>query len=264
MRSALLRAKPIDGGGAPAKRRHLSSSSLLMVQDKLSIIIPTLNAGGSLRACLSTLAPAAMDGLVSEVIIADGGSTDETPLLADAFGARLVSGAPGRGRQLAQGADAARGPWLLFLHADTRLETSWPAAVRQTIAKGPEQAGVFHLAFDDHGAAPALVAWGAVMRSKVFRAPYGDQGLLIHRTAYDAIGGYAAMPLFEDVDIIRRFVSRYGRQSLRLLSPKALTSASRYRRDGYAARVLRNFYCLTLYQFGVAPEKIKAIYEGGS
>ncbi len=233
-----------------------------MSQGKLSIVIPTLNAGDALRACLSSLAPAAMDGLVSEVIVSDGGSNDDTVAIAEEFGATVVTGSPGRGQQMARGAAVARGQWFLFLHADTRLEMRWPTAVHRMMKKGAGHAAVFHLAFDDEGPAPAIVAWAAVVRSKVFRAPYGDQGLLIHRDTYQSIGGYAPMPLFEDVDIVERFISRYGRRALTISPVRALTSAARYQRHGYIMRVLRNFYCLMLYRFGVAPEKIKVIYEG--
>jgi rSAM/selenodomain-associated transferase 2 len=231
-----------------------------MAAPPVSVVIPSLNAAAFIDRCLSALAPGVAAGLIGEIIVADGGSADATAALAAARGARVVAAPAGRGRQLACGAAAARRPWLLFLHADSALEAGWVEAAEALIAEGAAKAGVFALKFDDPAPAAALVAAGAVLRTRIFASPYGDQGLLIARALYDEIGGYRPLPLFEDVDLVDRLVRRKGRRALTLLSAAVVTSAARYRRDGYAARVLKNACCLALYRAGVAPERIARYY----
>ena len=223
-----------------------------MTLPMVTVVVPTLNAAGTLVPTLACLPG------VAEVIIADGGSTDGTAALAAGLGARVVPAPRGRGPQLAAGAGAARSEWLLFLHADTRLQRGWSAEVAAFIAApGAERrAAAFAFALDD--SAPAarrlerMVAW----RCRVLGLPYGDQGLLVSAALYRAIGGYAALPLMEDVDIIRRI----GRQRITLLQAIARTSADRYRRDGYILRPMRNLLCLALYFLGVPPTRLARLY----
>jgi hypothetical protein len=146
----------------------------------------------------------------------------------------------------------------LFLHADCRLEPGWEEAVGAFLkpAGAAGRAGYFDFALDD--AAPAarrlerIVAW----RCRVLALPYGDQGLLIARSLYDAVGGFAALPLMEDVDLARRL----GRRRLARIGARCVASARRYRRDGYVRRPLRNMLCLSLYFAGVAPARIARLY----
>ncbi len=228
----------------------------------ISVIIPTLNAESGLAACLSALVPATVDGLVREVIIVDGGSTDRTLKIADQAGAKVVASRPGRGCQLEAGARAARFGWLLFLHADTVLEPGWERELgafveRVEVGQRPEAAAVFRFALDDIGFLPRVVEWGVAVRTTVMRLPYGDQGLAMPRRLYDRIGGFRDMPLMEDVDMIRRL----GRARTIVLRSGAVTSAIRYRREGYMPRVARNLACLTLYYLRVPPQVIARIYD---
>ena len=227
----------------------------------ISIVIPTLNAESGLAASLSALVTATVEGLVREVIIVDGGSTDRTLSIADQAGARIVTSEPGRGRQLRAGAEAARFGWLLFLHADTVLEPGWEREVwalveRVEIGERPETAAAFRFALDDLGFLPRLVEVGVGLRSSAMRLPYGDQGLLIPRRLYDRLGGFRDLPLMEDVDLVQRL----GRSRTLILRSRAVTSAVRYRRDGYVPRVARNLTCLGLYYLRVPPQLIARIY----
>ena len=227
----------------------------------ISVVIPTLNAESGLAASLSALVTATVDGLVREVIIVDGGSTDRTLMIADQAGARIVASRPGRGRQLQAGAEAARFDWLLFLHADTVLEAGWEREVaalveRVEIGQRPETAASFRFALDDLGFMPRLIEWGVALRCTAMRLPYGDQGLVVPRRLYDRIGGFRDMPLMEDVDLVRRL----GRSRTVILRSAAVTSAVRYRRDGYVPRVVRNLTCLTLYYLRVPPQTIARFY----
>ena len=164
---------------------------------------------------------ATVQGLAKEVIIVDGGSSDRTTDIADGFGARVLTAPPGRGGQLKTGAEAAKGEWLLFLHADTVLAEGWEKEVEEFISKKKYEAAVFTLSFDAKGLAPKLVAAGAMFRTRLLKSPYGDQGLLISKSVYEEIGGYQDMPLFEDIDIIRRLIRQKGAHALHILSIKS-------------------------------------------
>ncbi len=228
----------------------------------ISVVIPTLNAEASLGETLNALIPAAVEGVVREVIIVDGGSSDHTLKIADASGATIVHAPSGRGAQLMAGAKTAKGTWLLFLHADTVLEAGWSreaAVFMERVDRGKLQptAAAFRFALDDHSWQPRLVEAGVAFRSSVLKLPYGDQGLLIQRALHDEVGGFHALPLMEDVDLVRRL----GRRRIVTLRTAAVTSAVRYRRDGYALRVLRNLTCLMLYRLGVPIDTIMRIYR---
>lgn len=228
----------------------------------LSVIIPTWNAERTLTATLTALVPAVVDGLVGEVIIVDCGSTDQTREIADASGAKLIDCPKGRGVQLAAGGADAKHQWLLFLHGDTVLSSDWHHEVAELIGKveigeHSRTAATFRFALNDTGMAPRVIEWGVGIRCWLLALPFGDQGLLISRTLYNEIGGYKPMPLFEDLDIVRRL----GRRRLLMLRATATTSAIRYKQSGYAARVARNWWCITRYYMGTAPEKLRRIYD---
>jgi len=227
----------------------------------ISVVIPTLNAETGLTTTLAALVPAAVQGVVREVIIADGGSGDGTAQIADMAGAHLIRSAPGRGLQLAAGAAKARANWFLFLHADTVLETGWErdaGAFIERVDGGerPLAAASFRFALDDYGLRPRLLETSVGLRCAMLRFPYGDQGLLIPRRLYNQLGGYRPLPLMEDVDLVRRL----GRRRLVMLRACAVTSAIRYKRDGYSARVLRNLTCVSLFYLRVSPKTLLRLY----
>jgi len=211
----------------------------------LSVVIPTLNAVATLATTLASLAAA------DEVVVADGGSSDGTQALATTRGARLLQAPRGRGAQLAAGAAAASGEWLLLLHADTRLAPGWRKA-----AVPPDRAGYFRFALDSDDPRARrlerLVAW----RCRALALPYGDQGLLIHRDLLNAVGGIRPLPLMEDVDLVRRL----GRKRLVALETAAITSADKWHRQGWYRRSLRNLACLALYFAGIPPRLIARLY----
>lgn len=221
----------------------------------LSIVIPTLNAEGELPACLAALMEGLTAGLIRELIVSDGGSDDATRQIAAEAGAEWLSGAPSRGGQLRRGCAASKGEWLLVLHADTRLEPGWAAAVSQHLQEGQGRPACFRLRFRARGAAAAWVAGWANLRARLFGLPYGDQGLLLRRQDYDAAGGYPDQPLMEDVALVRRL------GQLTVLPPAALTSAARYQRQGWLRRGSRNLLTLTRYFLGADPEALARAYR---
>lgn len=224
----------------------------------LSVVIPTLDAARTLPAVLGALEPARARGLLGEIVVADGGSGDGTVAIAEAAGARVVWAPRGRGAQLAAGAAVARGEWLLFLHADTRLDPAWCAAAERFIADPPSltRAGYFTHRLDDTAAAARWLERVVAWRARVLGLPYGDQGLLLACDFYRSLGGFPPLALMEDVALARRI----GRRRLVALDAAALTSAARYRRDGYVSRSLRNLLCLSLYFVGTPPRFIARLY----
>jgi rSAM/selenodomain-associated transferase 2 len=227
-------------------------------QISLSAVIPTLEAAATLDGALRALRER---GLVGEIVVVDGGSSDETLELAAAGGARIFEAPRGRGSQLAAGAEAAGGNWLLFLHADCLLEAGWTEKVRAFMkAPGAEsRAGYFDLILDDPGAAARrlerIIAW----RSRLLGLPWGDQGLLISRRLYESVGGFRLLPLMEDVDFVRRL----GGARLAPIGAPLLASARRYREGGYLRRPLRNLFCLALYFLGFPTHRIARFYTRG-
>lgn len=222
----------------------------------LSIVIPTLNAAADLPQAAGALLAGATSGLVKELVISDGGSSDETLEVARELGAVIVTGAAGRGGQLARGVAAASGEWLLLLHGDTHLAQGWEKAVFAHMAQHPQKAGWFRLRFRAAGFAPNVVAAGANLRSRFLGLPYGDQGLLISQGVLAQAGGIPEVPLMEDVALARALRGR-----LRGLDCDAFTSAEKFERDGWTKRCVSNLGTLARYFFGATPEALKQRYE---
>ena len=220
---------------------------------RLSVVIPSLNAEKMLPRCLSHLMEGLEAGLIRELIITDGGSGDATAAIAEEAGAILLRGDASRGGQLRRGVAAARGEWLLVLHADSLLPEGWAARIQTHMQTGAP--AYFRLRFDVRGLAPALVAAWANLRARLFSLPYGDQALLISRDDYDAVGGYRDIPLMEDVAIARAL----GRRLVALPMP-VTTSAAKYLRDGWLKRGARNLSLLGRYFLGADPARLLRKY----
>jgi len=222
----------------------------------LSVVLPTLNAAARLEACLAALRawPEAL-----QLIVVDGGSHDDTVKIAHGAGATILPTDKGRGQQLARGGVAVTSQWVLFLHADTILNDTWVEEVQRYMAE-PDQASkaaAFRFALDDGSASARRIERMVAWRCRVLGLPYGDQGLLIRKDLYDEIGGYRALPLMEDVDLLRRI----GRSHIHIFEARAVTSADRYRKNGWWARPSRNLFCLFLYVCGVPPRWIAKLYQ---
>lgn len=219
----------------------------------LSVVIPARNAAASLPATLAALGP-----WPREVIVADCGSADGTAVVAAELGARVVPAPEGRGVQLAAGVAAASGEWLLLLHADTVLGSGWAEAVAAFAAEpdAPGRAGYFRFRLDDDSAAARRLERAVAWRCRRLALPYGDQGLLLHRRLLVRVGGIPEAPIMEDVILVRRL----GRMRLRPLEADAVTSAERWRREGYLRRSARNLLILALWFAGVPPRALLRLY----
>lgn len=229
---------------------------IMRTNTELSAVIPTLNAAARLPATL-----AALSGQVAAIIVADGGSTDGTQALATAAGARPVEAPRGRGPQLAAGTAAAATPWLLLIHADTLPGPGWRDQAEAFMAD-PGNAGraaYFRFALDDASPEARRLERQVAWRCRALALPYGDQGLLVRADTLAAIGGIRPIPIMEDVDLVRRL----GRARLVGLDAPFVTSAERWRREGWRARSARNLFCLALWFAGVPPPRIARIYARG-
>jgi len=220
----------------------------------ISIIIPTLNAEDRLPTCLDALMEGLEAGLIRELIVSDGGSSDATGATAQAWGAEVLHGPPSRGGQLRRACAQARADWLLIVHADTVLQKGWSTQVRRHLAH-PERAAWFRLRFDQGGLAARFVAGWANLRSR-FGMPYGDQGLLISNALYARVGGYPDMPLMEDVAIARALKGKLAE-----LPVDAITSAEKYARQGWIKRGARNLWTLLRYAAGADATRLADSYR---
>lgn len=229
----------------------------------ISVIIPTLNHQAHLAETLSALIPAAVEGLVREVIIADGGSTDRTLEIADGSGADIVTSEAGRGAQLKAGAERAHQPWLLFINADTLLETGWEREAdlhieRVSSGRRRATAAYFQFGFDDDGTMPRVVERMVALRTRVLKLPHGYQGLLVSRSLFNEAGGFRKAPVLEDVDLARRI----GRRRLTGLNARALTIGERYRAEGAIASMATSQLRLSLFLLGVPLDRIASLTGG--
>lgn len=180
--------------------------------------MPTLNAAPHLARSLAPLVPAVADGLVRELVIADGGSTDDTIAIANEVGARVTAAHGPRAVHLQAGAVMARSPWLLFLDAHTALDDGWSNDAARFVAQPLNETRAATFRFDLGDMSPAARA--TVLWMRMFATPTSAQGLLISRRLYDALGGYRDRARKADADLFRRI----GRRRLRVLPSRAVSA----------------------------------------
>ena len=227
----------------------------------LSIIIPTLNSADTLGKTISSLRKNDMD--VFDMLVIDGGSSDLSITIATSLGASAFTTEPGRGRQLAFGANHAienGATWLLFIHADCVVPDGTTEIITDFINNpiNIERAAYFKLSFGDDGADAVRVAALANWRAETFGLPYGDQGFLISTKFYKKLGGFKPeLDLMEDVNM----AMRVGKKNLVQLNGTIVTSPIKYLRDGWILRPLKNILCLFLYLMGTSQKTLKAIYR---
>ena len=220
----------------------------------IGVVIPTLNEASYLPGLLADL-ERLRKTVPLNVVVSDGGSRDETLGVAARHAARTIVGPAGRARQLNAGAAAAGGEWLLFLHADARMPPAARRALLAVVVDAPvPEAAVFRFAIDLPAPWKGFIELGQALRERLYHLPYGDQGLLIGRELFQAVGGYADIPIMEDVDMIRRVKKR--RVDIRRLPAALVTSGRRYRARGALRTWLRNVMLIGLYLMGVPPRRL--------
>jgi rSAM/selenodomain-associated transferase 2 len=222
----------------------------------ISIIIPALNEAESLCNHLPYLVSTRRQGL--EVIVVDGGSIDKTVDTGKALGAKVLHAAPGKAFQMNAGAKAAHGDILLFLHGDTRPAPGFLDQVHDTLSQPGVAAGAFRLAIDGKGFGLRVVEWLANFRSRVLQMPYGDQGIFVRADMFSAVGGFPALPIMEDFELVRR-LKRKGR--IKVLSLAATTSSRRWEKIGILRTTAINQAIIIGYLLGVDPQKLAEWYR---
>ncbi len=226
---------------------------------ELSVMIPCLNESARLPLLLADLR---RSELALEILLADGGSSDATAQIAGLVGAHLIGVHPaGRGRQLRAAAARARGDWLLFLHADSRLPQQWSAWLTTLLQGSSADASAWYFDLRISPSTPArrLLERAVGLRSRWLQRPYGDQGLLLHRGLYELCGGFAELPLMEDLELVER-LSRIA--ELRRIGLPLTTDGRRWQQDGVLRRSWRNARLRRRWRQGESAAQLAKAYYG--
>lgn len=220
----------------------------------LSIIVPALDEAAGIERCLGRMQGPRTRG--HEVIVVDGGSRDATPALARALADRVIETSRGRAVQMNAGAATACGDGLLFVHADTLLPEGADRAVSAALALKPW--GRFDVRIA--GRHPMLRVVGQMMnlRSRLSGIATGDQAMFVRRTVFEALGGYAAIPLMEDIELSRR-LRRLARPAC--LRDRVETSGRRWESRGVLRTVALMWRLRLAYRLGADPARLAERYR---
>lgn len=210
----------------------------------ISIIIPTLNEEQVLGKTLAFL----QNNQNLEVIIVDGGSSDNTFALAQKTDCRIFSSPKGRSRQMNRGAAEARGEVLLFLHADTLLPDNFPELILRAARQPDFVAGAFSLAIDSPRKSLSVIAWFANLRSRLLYLPYGDQALFLTSGMFKVLGGFPELEIMEDFIFMQK-IKKKGK--VIILPECAVTSARRWQNMGILRTTLINQLIVCGYSIGI-------------
>jgi len=224
----------------------------------ISIIIPVLYEAHSINACLEALFTQFPDETF-EVIVVDGDA--ERTTLRQIVHPEVIKlrAQRGRGKQMNAGAQAAKGEILIFLHADTRLPHNALSRIREVMSDKQYVAGAFTLSFESKRPVFALIAGAASWRYRLTRLPYGDQAFFMSRRYFNEIGGFAEIPIMEDVEMMRRIRKRGER--IRILHDAVTTSPRRWEKEGIFYSVIRTWALAFLFYCGVDPERLAKHYR---
>ena len=220
---------------------------------KISIIIPTINEASNLPLLLSDLSSIQKEG---EIIIVDSGSKDKTIDVANIYGAKVfISKERNRGLQLDIGAKNSKGEWLIFLHADTRLTHDWFKKINSFLKGNKNNIYYFEFKINHKKIIYRVLEILVNFRSKFFKQPYGDQGLIIHRTTYFKNNGFRKIPLMEDVDFLRRLNYK---KDLKQLNVPIFISSRKWERTNIFLQAIKNWQFRRRWLKG---ESLKSIYS---
>ncbi len=220
---------------------------------KISVIIPTINEANNLPFLLSDLSIIQEEG---EIIIVDGGSEDKTIDVANIYGAKVYkSKERNRGLQLDIGAKNSEGEWLIFLHADTRLTHDWFGKVNSILKEDKNYIYYFKFKINHKKIIYRVLEILVNFRSQYFKQPYGDQGLIIHRTTYFENNGFKKIPLMEDIDFLMRLNKK---KDLIQLNLPIFISSRKWERTNIFLQALKNWNFRRRWLKG---ESTKSIYS---
>ena len=227
-----------------------------MTPARLSVVMPALNEAAGMAAALQALAPLAARG--AQLLVADGGSVDDTVSLARAGGAQVIDAPRGRALQMNAGAQQSCGDILLFLHADTRLPLDADRLIAQALAAGTQVWGRFDVRIEGQPRMLRVIAAFMNRRSRWTGIATGDQALFMTRAAFDAVGGFPAQPLMEDIEMSARLLKLSRPACLRA---RVVTSGRRWETRGVWRTVLLMWRLRLAYWRGAAPERLAELYR---
>lgn len=239
---------------------HLQSSDPckfpnMDIRDRISVIIPSLNEESYLSGTLESVL-----GIENtEIIVVDGGSTDRTVQIAQAYKVRLLSTERGRARQMNAGAAVAGGDILVFLHADTRLPHGWAEHVRNFMSRTSVACGAFAFGMAGRSKSYAVIEWLANFRSRRLQMPYGDQAIFLKSDVFGMIQGFREIPIMEDFELIRRLKKR-GKISI--VPTPVITSSRRWQKKGPWVTTLLNQIIILGYLLGCPPRLLARLHNG--
>ena len=220
----------------------------------LSIIIPALNEAHCIGATLDAVAR--VSGSV-EVIVVDGGSLDDTLLIARTLGVRVIESERGRGTQMHAGACATRGEALWFLHADTIPPVDAAVRIIEALKEPGVTGGNFDVRFDGARQAARFLTW-LYPQLRRLGLHYGDSAMFVRRVDYERVGGFQSFPIFEDLDLIGK-LRQHGR--IVHLPATVITSSRRFEgRRSFALTFARWAALQCLYWLGVNPRTLGRLY----
>jgi rSAM/selenodomain-associated transferase 2 len=221
---------------------------------QISIIIPTLNEASNIKEAITS----SQSSNNVEIIVVDGGSQDQTLLIAKSLNVQVIISSPGRANQMNAGAMAASGEILLFLHADTRLPTNFEQMICTTLAQPGIVAGAFALQINAPDWGLRLVEFGVKWRSHLWQMPYGDQGIFLTKDVFQQVGNFPQMPIMEDFELMRK-LKTLGK--IYLLPTPVITSPRRWLKKGIIQTTLWNQIIVIAYLLGISPHRIRNWYS---
>jgi len=233
--------------------RSQNTNTTVFNPNRISIIIPAINEADNIANTIESIGP----GDKKEVIVVDGGSNDDTVSIAKSLGARVITSAPPRARQMNRGADQATGDVLVFLHADTRLPEKFEDFIFNSFKQPKMVAGAFELRMDSPMPGLRLIERLANWRSRFLKMPYGDQAIFISSRVFHQIGGFPVIPIMEDFELVRR-LQKQGK--IVTLPVPVFTSPRRWQNFGILKTTLINQLAIAAYVMGIAPEVIAQWY----
>ncbi len=229
-----------------------------MAKQKISIIIPVLNEEKKIKNTLTAILNNSNKDQI-EIIIIDGGSTDETVKIVQSMGITIyISPQKGRANQMNFGASKATGNIFLFFHGDTIIPPNFPNIIREILGKSTIVAGAFLLKINSKNKALKFIEIMANWRSYLFSLPYGDQGIFLKRSIFEQIGGFQNLEIMEDFDLIQR-LKKLGK--IRIAEASVITCDRRWQKLGILKTTLINQLVIMGYYSGISPKKLNQFYR---
>ena len=219
---------------------------------KISVVVPVLNEERNIDALIQRINASNP----FEIILSDGGSTDQTVEKAKKYpGVKVITAARGRSSQMNAGAEAASGDTFFFLHADSMPPLNYAELIDQALRRNRVKAGSFRIYFDDNSLWMNSIAW--LCWINIGMLTFGDQGLFMRAKTFHEIGGFPDVPIFED-RLIQKPLRRRGK--FVKLKQNMITSARRFHKNGPIYNQIRNVALVLALEAGIRPRHLAKFY----